>query len=302
MNRPPCRHHRAAFTLIELLVVIAIIAVLIGLLLPAVQRVREAAARAQCQNHLKQLGLAWHNFNDVYGWLPTGGKNICDPPVDPSVIAKCQNPPTPDWGCCSPLNRTEWSWTYQILPFIEQEAIYRDPHNSEVFRTAVKIMYCPARRAATVYNGEAKTDYAGCAGSNGRNGMLVRTGLEKLHFPSAIPDGTSNTIMLGEKQLNVTKFGKTYDDNEAYVAPGWDSEIFRLGSARYPPQHDRYHPSYTNHDPFVGSDQFGSSHPTGFNACLGDGSVRHIRYSVNVEVFRRACVRDDGLVFNLDDL
>src|SRR5205085_8101154 len=214
----------------------------------------------------------------------------------------CNNPPTPDWGCCSPLNREEWSWTYYILPFIEQENIFRSKSNATIFHTPLPIMYCPARRGAQLYGGEAKLDYAGCAGSNGNNGMLVRTGRDKLRFPASIPDGTSNTIMLGEKQLNVTRFGRTYDDNEPYVAPGWDSEIFRLGSASYPPQHDRFHPSYTNADPDVGSDHFGSSHPLGFNACLGDGSGRHVRYNVNVEVFRRACVRNDGLALSLDDL
>jgi prepilin-type N-terminal cleavage/methylation domain-containing protein len=302
MPAPSRRRTQTGFTLIELLVVIAIIAILIGMLLPAVQKVREAAARTKCQNNLKQLGLAWHNFHDAFGYLPLAGKNICDPPIDPSAVANCTNPPTPNWGCCSPLNRSEWSWTYYILPFIEQDNTFHSNSNSLIYSTPVPTMYCPSRRAPVTYGGLAKVDYAGCSGSNGSNGMLVRTGQSKLRFPASIPDGTSNTIMLGEKQLNDTKLGLTYDDNEAYVAPGWDSEIFRLGSATYPPRHDRYHPSYTNIDPYVGSDQFGSAHPMGFNACMGDGSLRHVRYNVNVEIFRRACVRDDGLVFNNDDL
>ncbi len=302
MHSPSQRTARGGFTLIELLVVIAIIAILVGMLLPAVQKVREAAARVKCQNNLKQMGLAWHNFHDTFGYLPLAGKNICDPPIDPSAQANCANPPTPNWGCCSPLNRSEWSWTYYILPFIEEGNLFNNKSNSVIYSTPVPLMYCPARRGPQTYYGDAKVDYAGCSGSNGINGMLVRTGQNKLRLPANIPDGTSNTIMLGEKQLNVTKFGLTYDDNEAYVAPGWDSEIFRLGSASYPPQHDRYHPSYVNSDPYVGSDHFGSSHPAGFNACMGDGSIRHVRYNVNVEVFRRACVRDDGLAFNADDL
>src|SRR5437762_3699087 len=124
--------HRRGFTLIELLVVIAIIAVLIGLLLPAVQKVREAAARLQCQNNLKQIGLALHNYESVNGFWP----------------AQSTSPPTAK-GTAPPRG----SWITRILPYIEQGAVYQmynpdlhwhDPANEAAVKTRIKILLCPS--------------------------------------------------------------------------------------------------------------------------------------------------------------
>jgi prepilin-type N-terminal cleavage/methylation domain-containing protein len=297
-GRAKARHR--AFTLIELLVVIAIIAVLLGLLLPAIQKVREAAARLQCANNLKQLGLGWHLHHDVKSYLPEGGKNICDAPIAAGALARCQNPPPndPNWGCCSPWDRTEWSWTWEILPYIEQMSVYQNPDDLVAYRTPIPSYYCPSRRPPQLYGNEAKVDYAGCAGT-GQNGMLIRTGTKRLRL-SDVTDGLANTIMLGEKQLNIARLGLTYDDNEPAVAPGWESEIYRLGFS--PPAHDREHPSCFGSDANVGSILFGSSHPTTINVCLGDGSVRAVRYTVTHTVFLRACVRNDDATYNPNDL
>jgi prepilin-type N-terminal cleavage/methylation domain-containing protein/prepilin-type processing-associated H-X9-DG protein len=293
---------RRGFTLLELLVVLAILATLLGLLVPAVQKVRVAAARLHCQCNLRQIGLAFHNYHDTQGYFPDGGKNGADPPVtDPRAVS-------------GPSGRAEWSWTWQILPYLEQDALYRLPdtpaNNALIGGTPNKLYYCPARRPPLPIDGLAKVDYAGCGGSDcdgGRDGILVRMGLPHVGFQD-VTDGASNTLMVGEKRLKHDRFGMSTDDNEACYYPGWDPEIVRFAT----PDVDRpcCGPSrdvlVTTTPPFTQPNsalvQFGSSHPGGINAVLADGSVRFIRYGVDPTTFRNLCVRDDGGIVNLDDL
>jgi hypothetical protein len=256
----------------------------------------------RCQNNLKQIGLAFHGYHDVQGVLPDGGKNACDSPRAAANLL-CGTD-EPDLSRPYTGNRSEWSWTYYILPFIEQNAIFKDSSNSRVAKSVVSIYYCPSRRAAELYGGEAKVDYAGCAGT-GSNGVLVRKGTPPVTIPG-ITDGASNTLMVGEKRLNTAKFGVMYDDNESCYAPGWDPEIYRVahqvgsGASRTweVPQPDFNDPDAPDNGQVI----FGSAHVTGVHAVFADGSVRHIRYSVAPAVFMRACVRNDGLPFNLNDL
>jgi prepilin-type N-terminal cleavage/methylation domain-containing protein len=298
-----CRSWRYAFTLIELLVVIAIIAILIGLLLPAVQKVREAAARTQCQNHLKQMSLGCHNHNDQIGYLPTQGRNVTTARI---IIG---NAPAPG-------KDQDWGWMYQLLPFIEQDTVWRIPNSAgltdgddRIKQSAIKIYFCPARRSPVIralVNG-ALNDYVGNGGTttNAQTGVIIarsspNVGQSFVLTIQTIKDGSSNTIMLAEKHLRVNAYaGNAGNDNQGYWR-GVDSDICGLaltptGNFWVPRQDDPV-------DRFTGfGSTFGSAHPSGFQAAMADGSVRGIRYSVDpVNVLMPAAGRDDGRVFNLD--
>ena len=291
---------RTGFTLIELLVVIAIIAILIALLLPAVQQAREAARRTQCKNHLKQMGVALHNFHDVYLRFPTGG----------TVPWDWNNPQgieTPGFGDQGP------GWAFQILPFVEQDSLKKGAVHGQYATTlapieqrAITLYFCPSRRGGEKQGGRALMDYASSTPADAPNswdqfwygqvwsvptnvryrGIIVRGGDRRISRFKDVTDGTSFTLAIGEKWLRPRLYasGDWHDDRG--WTDGWDPDIVRYTGFR--PARDAESTSYG----WEGY-QFGSAHNGVVHFLMGDGTVRGINITINDTLFNNLGGRDD---------
>jgi prepilin-type N-terminal cleavage/methylation domain-containing protein/prepilin-type processing-associated H-X9-DG protein len=306
----PLRTRRAAFTLVELLVVIAIIGVLVALLLPAVQAAREAARRSQCQNHLKQIGLGIHNFEDINKSLPHTRYD----------------------------NR--YTWAVEIMPYIEQQNTFAawDLGKSYYAQTAtarlaaIPIYYCPSRRSHKLGTSGsisipdndiqdntsnapvpgALSDYAVSVGSTGRdywwdgngssggdNTLLKTRGAFRMMNnwstvitqPATVPgrriaeitDGMSNTLWVGEKHVQIGQFGKSSGDCSIYNGDKGCS--FRGAGPSHPLARIPSQNLVAN---------FGSYHPGVCQFVMADGSVRALRVSINTTVLGNIADVDDG--------
>jgi prepilin-type N-terminal cleavage/methylation domain-containing protein len=300
---------RRGFTLVELLVVIAIIAVLIGFLVPAIQQVREAANVAQCGSQLRQIGVAFHSHHDDHRAFPTGGLWwYCSRTMSGSLPANYQN--------------QTWGWAYQILPYVEQEDVWRHADDATAAGTVVPSYFCPSMRGPTAFNywqsaptgPRATIDYAGNGGTfgtflsvtssgNSLDGPLVPTSAYSGRVVTfrAITDGTSNTLLVGEKYMNAAQAsGGTPDcnDDQGYV-DGWDNDTICFAKGDNPSGP----PQVPKRIAFTGSTcgfVFGSAHNS-MQALMCDGSVRRISFGIDPNTWLAVCTARGSEPINLDD-
>jgi prepilin-type N-terminal cleavage/methylation domain-containing protein/prepilin-type processing-associated H-X9-DG protein len=270
---------RPAFTLIELLVVIAIIGMLVSLLLPAVQKVREAAARAQCQNNLKQMGLACQNYHDVNKGFPPGYL-ASGPYVDGATDT------APGWG-----------WATFLLPYLEQQNLFQQidlgqpVQSSPAIQTLLPIFLCPsdlpptgpftltdatfspvAVAAPSSYAATVGSDASECDAATG-NGVFYRNSHTRI---GDITDGTSNTVLIGDRAWSQVQ-GIWAGAPSGAVTRAGTQNPWQNATASAPVlvlAHNNWINIRTDAD--GGLDDFSSNHTNGANLVFADGSVHFL--------------------------
>ncbi len=307
------KQSRRAFSLVELLVVIAIIGILVAILLPAVQAVRESARRATCQNNLRQVGVAMHSHHSAQRQFPSGGWGY--------VWTG-----DPDRGSD---RRQPGGWAFSILPYLEQATLEQLGRGqaetikralaAQVAATPIPSLNCPSRRALGTYpyggshevrNAEPaelvfKTDYGANAGdvvigdlgpetlADAENGNYDWKNYEEatgVFFPRSevrlakIPDGSSQTYLVGEKRCLQEGYDWG-DDQHAFLGHGNDTARYTSLDLPLAPDGEE-----------AGHKQFGSAHAAGSYFAFADGAVKLVGYDVDPEIHRCQGNRADGLI------
>lgn len=299
---------RSAFTLVELLVTIAIIGVLVGMLLPAVQNVREAARKTQCLNNLRQLGLATHHYEGAISRFP------------PSRPA--------DGFLAWPVLLMQHLEHQNLARRFDLKALYAD-QDPDVIAESVPTMLCPSRRAGAMLSVDEKDgrltgavgDYAGNAGTHLHHASfhwalftepvdgVFNSGLSrdnpvsnsKLTEPikgrygfQDLTDGSSNTIFIGEKFVNANELGLSGGHGDGCIYNGDEPATFmRLGGGYLGLAKSQHENASAGLTPI-----FGSAHPDTVNFVFGDGAVHSVSVDVSSETLFQLCSRIDGTVID----
>ncbi len=307
--------NRNGMTLIELLVVIAIIGILVGLLLPAVQSIRESARQVQCRNHLKQLALACSNYESAFRYFPGYAGETAPAFVE---FPRRQRD----------IKKRGWNWISKTLMFMEQpllsqhwgvagatEFLKLNPIDQEILRTPVSGLYCPSRRAAEAYPlletyhlrfgvMSARTDYAINGGPavtqgipddpNERDIVSLGDGIWQLGVYTklnSVTDGLSNSYLIGEKAMSSNKYTNGEDFGDRAPVAGWldhpEASNSNVRFAARPTHQDRPNSCLACHE-------FGSAHSVNWNAAFADGSVRAIFYTTDLKVHRALASIHEG--------
>jgi prepilin-type N-terminal cleavage/methylation domain-containing protein/prepilin-type processing-associated H-X9-DG protein len=306
---------RQGFTLIELLVVIAIIAILIGLLLPAVQKVREAAARMSCTNNLKQIGLGLHNYAGAEGTFPPGihrNQGAAPPSTNNYTLTEV------------PLRR--FNWTIAIMPHIEQDNVHNmwnmtnfnanrgvtgDPLTTSW--RVIKTYNCPSSVGQTVDTQSdaasspprhwGLTHYGANAGRRNyrradqtNDGPFIHNQRRKF---GDITDGTSSTVFVGERNFLDPIFKSTGDDLSfwGWWAFGAEGDVLLSAAERINWKMVTSPATQAEYDLRI--NVFGSHHTGGANFLFGDGHVQFITDTTDLVTLQRMCMHADGQVYTL---